>query len=310
MFPNHALRNAIEEYFQEIQSVNRRAVWKTIHDSPSQGLESNAPFLRTIDALMQCSLLMNADLSIDRVLKQIMEEARTLVGAEVASVFLVDESSQELYSVMSSNGCELRIPMSAGIAGHVVTSGEAVIVHDTYGDTRFTRKMDAQTGFRTCDMMCVPLKGKKGDVFGVVQLINKIDAESSSSAESGRDLAACFSKEDLQFLQVFASQAAMAVLSSGFSLPRESSAGASPLGSTTIEEAGVEKPHEVSCLVGIDREVAEPRLTFGMTLEVASCNADNAAVKRKSGRARQRAAKYWAKVRQRTPSPGRTMIVV
>jgi len=161
MFPNHALRNAIEEYFQEIQNQNRNAVWRSISEPHSEDLESHAPFLRTINALMQCSLLMNADLRTEQVLTQIMAEARTLVGAEVASVFLVDEPRQELYSVMSSNGCEIRIPVTTGVAGHVATTGESVIVHDTYGDKRFTSRVDNQTGFRTSDMMCVPLKGKK-----------------------------------------------------------------------------------------------------------------------------------------------------
>merc|ERR1719313_1607536 len=57
MFPNHALRNGINEYFQQVFSVHRRAIGKTIRgpEASSQSLTSNEPLLHTIDALMQCS---------------------------------------------------------------------------------------------------------------------------------------------------------------------------------------------------------------------------------------------------------------
>merc|ERR1719171_3447531 len=64
IYPNHALRNAIEEYFQQVFSVHRRAIRKTITRPDSQqSFGSNAALLRTIDGLMQCSFLMNADLN-------------------------------------------------------------------------------------------------------------------------------------------------------------------------------------------------------------------------------------------------------
>eukprot|EP00928_Gymnodinium_smaydae_P053459 TRINITY_DN3743_c0_g2_i3.p1 TRINITY_DN3743_c0_g2~~TRINITY_DN3743_c0_g2_i3.p1 ORF type:complete len:824 (-),score=123.27 TRINITY_DN3743_c0_g2_i3:127-2502(-) len=227
VFSNHALRNAIEEYFQQVFSAHRRAIRKTMTspDSSAEALMSNASLLRTIDALMQCSLLMGADLSVESTLRQIMDEAKTLLGAEAASVFLVDAQNQELYSTINSSNEELRIPMSAGIAGHVATTGEAVIIHDVYQDARFSNKMDKKTNFRTRNMMCVPLKIKKGSVIGVVQVINKLSAghvtdsalvANSSFSPFGNDAAAemSFSADDLHFLQVFAAQAATAVTSS------------------------------------------------------------------------------------------------
>jgi hypothetical protein len=208
IFPNHALRNAIEEYFQQVFSAHRRAIRKNmVCNEPGQqlnGMDSNTSLLRTIDTLMQCSLLMNADLSLECVLRQIMDEVKRLVGADVASVFLVDTQRQELYSTVNSTNIEIRIPVNAGIAGHVATTGESVIIKDTYGDRRFTKVVDAKTGFKTRNMMCVPLRSKKGDVMGVVQLINKTGVNTDG-------LPLTFSQDDLQFLQVFACQAATAL---------------------------------------------------------------------------------------------------
>jgi len=229
VYPNHALRNAIEEYFQQVFSVHRRAIRESIGE-PGGGhfLGSNAPLLRTIDALMQSSLLVNADLSVERVLKHIMQEAKALVGAEVASAFLVDHVRGELFSTVNSTGSEIRIPLNVGIAGHVAATGEQVIIYDTYSDAHFDRSVDKKTGFTTRNMMCVPLSVRNQGVLGVVQLINKTTsgvlqsddspkhAAAPTSAEEGNDRHyQSFTTEDLHFLQVFASQAANAIVHSG-----------------------------------------------------------------------------------------------
>jgi len=211
IFPNHALRNAIEEYFQQVFSAHRRAIRRTMA-APAGGGDSASGLARRVDALMQCSLLMNADLSTEGVLRRIMDEARTLLGAEVASVFLYDAVRLELFSTVNSTGGELRIPVGGGIAGHVVRTGEPLVVREAYGDSRFDCTVDAKTGFRTRNMICVPLKVKKGRIIGVAQLINKTD--DASVSEEGSE-PGCFSAADLHFLEVFASQAATAVASDG-----------------------------------------------------------------------------------------------
>jgi len=168
---------------------------------------------------------MNADLSTECVLRQIMDEAKTLLGAEAASVFLVDSAQQELYSTVNSTGGELRIPITKGIAGHVASTGEPLVIQDVYSDPRFNKTNDMRTGFRTRNMMCVPLKMKKDNVInviGVVQVINKTNAGVfchsqglSAVSEEGESEGEGFNAQDLQFLLVFANQAATAVANSG-----------------------------------------------------------------------------------------------
>merc|ERR1719498_953034 len=105
-----------------------------------------------------------------------MNEAKSLLGAEAASVFLVDSEKQELYSTVNSTGDEIRVPITSGIAGHVARTGESLSISDAYADPRFNRSNDAKTGFKTNGILCVPLKSKRGEVIGVVQLINKAGA--------------------------------------------------------------------------------------------------------------------------------------
>ena len=129
---------------QHVFSVHRMAIRRAVHQSPRSNLashrfSSNSSLMKTVDSLMKMSLVMNADRSAEWVLRSIIDEAKMLVGAEVASVFLVDEANQELYSTINSTAGEIRIPLTHGIAGHVATTGEVVNIQDAYQDERFNQ---------------------------------------------------------------------------------------------------------------------------------------------------------------------------
>jgi len=77
-------------------------------------------------------------------------------------VFLIDAKRKQLWSVASDSGREFRIPIDAGIAGAVATTGETINIADCYADDRFNQENDKKTGFRTNNMLAMPLKA--GDV--------------------------------------------------------------------------------------------------------------------------------------------------
>ena len=63
------------------------------------------------------------------------------------------------------------------IAGYVVKTGEIVNLDDAYHlpelvPYSFNRKIDEGSGYRTKSMLTVPMRNQKGDIVGVVQLIN------------------------------------------------------------------------------------------------------------------------------------------
>lgn len=64
--------------------------------------------------------------------------------------------------------------MGTGIAGYVAETGETLSVADAYADERFNRAIDEQTGYTTRSILCMPIC-IRGQVIGVVQMINKID---------------------------------------------------------------------------------------------------------------------------------------
>ncbi|GLH15524.1 Dual 3',5'-cyclic-AMP and -GMP phosphodiesterase 11, partial [Gryllus bimaculatus] len=69
---------------------------------------------------------------------------------------------------------DVKITIDQGIAGQVVISGQVMNVHDTYKDPAFYRRLDEDSGFKTRNMLCVPILSQ-GEVIAVAQLCNKID---------------------------------------------------------------------------------------------------------------------------------------
>src|SRR4051812_42280647 len=105
-----------------------------------------------------------------------MKRARELVNADRCSLFLVDETRNELRSKVAEGQTEeIRFPNGVGIAGHVATTGETLNITDAYNDPRFNDEIDKQTGFHTNTLLCMPIYNDQEEIIGVTQLINKKD---------------------------------------------------------------------------------------------------------------------------------------
>ena len=160
--------------------------------------------------LQQAELLLNVSRrvsgieSLDDVLKALVEVIANELGAERASLFMNDRSTGELYSRVAQGNFsrEIRVLNSSGIAGAVFQSGQGEIIDDAYADDRFNQQVDKQTGFKTHNIVCAPIKTVKGDVIGVTQALNKKDGP--------------FTPDDLNLLEAITTQAAVALQSSQF----------------------------------------------------------------------------------------------
>jgi putative methionine-R-sulfoxide reductase with GAF domain len=86
----------------------------------------------------------------------------------------VDQQKQELWArVAQRTTTEIRLPLGQGLAGHSALSGETINVPDAYADSRFDRKFDMRTGFRTLNVLVVPVWGSRGKPVAVIQVLNK-----------------------------------------------------------------------------------------------------------------------------------------
>ena len=91
------------------------------------------------------------------------------------SLFLNDEETNELYSRVAQGELtrEIRILNTVGIAGAIFSSKQGEIIHDVYSDKRFNKEVDQETGYKTKNMICSPVKTVDGRIIGVIQVLNK-----------------------------------------------------------------------------------------------------------------------------------------
>jgi len=160
--------------------------------------------LRQVELLLEVSRRMAAYDTLDEILTALIEVTTDELGAERGSLFLNDAETGELFSRVAQGALqrEIRFLNHTGIAGHVFTTGEAVVIADAYADARFNRSIDEQTGFVTRNILCVPIKTFKGEIIGVSQMLNK---------RRGK-----FSRGDLELLEALTTQGTLALQSARF----------------------------------------------------------------------------------------------
>ena len=126
--------------------------------------------------------------------KESLDKYKSIINCDKATIFFVHEKSRELI-LCAENNVWFRLPAGSGLAGHCAETGECLNVVDAYEDYRFNRNVDIQTGFRTRNVLCQPLRSHRGggSVIGVIQMINKHD-NLEFDAHDEELLAACVQK--------------------------------------------------------------------------------------------------------------------
>ena len=160
--------------------------------------------LEQMGLLLRVARDVAAQDTLDQMLRSVVEVSTEETGAESGTLFLNDERTGELYSRVFEGGTvrEIRMMNTSGIAGHVFTSGIGAVVDDPYSDPRFNPEVDKETGYVTSSLLCAPVRTPKGEVMGVLQVLNK---------RSG-----LFTKEDLRLLEEMTSLCSMALHSRQF----------------------------------------------------------------------------------------------
>ncbi|HIF58245.1 MAG TPA: adenylate/guanylate cyclase domain-containing protein [Rhodospirillales bacterium] len=137
--------------------------------------------------------------NLSEILWTLIEMTTEEMGADRGSLFLNDALTGELYSRVAQGELtrEIRILNTTGIAGAIFQSGVGEIIHDAYTDERFNQTIDQQTGYTTKNIVCAPVRTVRGDIIGVIQILNK---------RKGR-----FTKDDLDILEAITLQAAVSL---------------------------------------------------------------------------------------------------
>ena len=165
---------------------------------------SKSVALRRAETLLEVSSRCAAANDLVSVLKTLVDITARALDCDRGTLFLNDAETGELYSRVAQGDLvrEIRILNTSGFAGHVFQTGEAVISHDPYGDARFNRQVDDWTGYKTRNLICVPVRLASGEVIGAMQCLNKN--------------AGSFTDDDLQLLLDMTAQSSIALNSLHF----------------------------------------------------------------------------------------------
>ena len=136
---------------------------------------------------------LHSDMGVNSLIFAITEKSPGIVDADRGTLYMVDRNRNELWSMQGA--VEIRLPMSAGLAGYAASKGEIVNVEDAHLDDRFDASYDKKSGYRTKSVLVMPIFNKPNDgtpreVVGALQLINKL--------HGGR-----FTKDDQRMLASF-----------------------------------------------------------------------------------------------------------
>jgi len=121
--------------------------------------------------------------NIDDTLPAISEEVKAIINTERCSIFIVDHTTDMLWTKLSDGIGRIAIDINSGIVGVTATTEQSVIVNNPYEDARFLSKIDEKSGFVTRNILTVPIFNSKQNVIGVIQLLNKYNGDFNESDE-------------------------------------------------------------------------------------------------------------------------------
>jgi Nif-specific regulatory protein len=155
------------------------------------------------DLLIDVCAMINSNYADARSLvSHIIESSAKLVGAQAASLALLDSNTKKLRFEIASGPKKDEINgrvvgEGEGIVGWVARQGQSLVVNDPEKDPRFSPFISKDVDFPANSILAVPMK-VKGTIVGVIEVINK---------QKGR----YFNDEDLRWLEIFAMQAGIAI---------------------------------------------------------------------------------------------------
>jgi len=155
--------------------------------------------MEKLNLLIDASKTVNSTIDLDRLLGIILDAAVRSINADRGTLYLIDEQQEELWSKVAqgNNMVEIRLPMGKGLAGYVARTGEIVNIPDAYKDPRFNPEIDRRSGYKTHNVLCMPMRNKEGTIVGVFQFLNK--------------RLGTFTAEDESFIEALSVHAAIAI---------------------------------------------------------------------------------------------------
>jgi HD-GYP domain-containing protein (c-di-GMP phosphodiesterase class II) len=180
--------------------------------------------------LIEIARALTTEREIDRLLALILEKSRFVTAADAGSIYVVEGTDPQIgrrqlrfklsqNDSLSFDSSEFTMPISPrSMAGYVALERQTVNIEDVYdmpagSPFGFDRSFDERVGYRTKSMVTTPLMSSKGEVIGVLQLINKKREPKTRllAREDFERIVVPFDDRSKQLLETLASQAGIAL---------------------------------------------------------------------------------------------------
>jgi len=141
---------------------------------------------KQLETLLELQRDLAMEANIEKVLLRITMAATYVLEADRATLYVVDETKNELWSRALTEGGErgtsvlainqIRLPLDGrSLAAEVAREGKLLRIDEPYGDPRFDPSVDARTGYRTRSILVVPIDSRNRTRLGILQAVNHAD---------------------------------------------------------------------------------------------------------------------------------------
>lgn len=137
--------------------------------------------ISNLNVYMNVSSMIAQALDLRDILEGVLYFCMEALSAEAASVLLLDYEKKN-FRFYSAEGptkpvlLTASFPADQGLAGHVLQTQQSEIINDVQNDPRFYGKFDLDSGFRTRNMIVIPLTAGDEKI-GVLEVLNKVGGE-------------------------------------------------------------------------------------------------------------------------------------
>jgi phosphoserine phosphatase len=152
---------------------------------------------RDLEPILAVAAKLATPFDLGTMLREVVNAAKQVLGAERGSVWLYDPETDELVLEIATGIDPVRVASGTGLVGSCARHRNIINVHDCYSDARFDPETDRRSGYRTRCMLTLPLIGHDATLVGVMQVLNKADGT--------------FGNEDEALATVLAAQCAIAL---------------------------------------------------------------------------------------------------
>lgn len=164
-----------------------RSLFKHVENILDINRMASSPKVRRI--LYELGTAFTPELSPDEIMSRMVMTVKIALQVDRVGFFVLSEDGKSMILKISERSKGVRLPVR-GLAGAVLQTNAPVNIPDAYQDPRFDATMDRRTGYRTRQVLGVPLRHPlTGEAMGMLQVNNRLDnSQESFSGEQQRIL--------------------------------------------------------------------------------------------------------------------------